>query len=88
VKQKRFNVEQIVAVLKQAEAGVPLAELIRRVGISEQTFYRWKKQYVGLEVDQVRQFKQLQEENTRLKQLVADLTLDKAMLQDVLSKKF
>jgi putative transposase len=86
VKQKRFNVEQIVAVLKQAEAGVPLAELVRRVGISEQTFYRWKKQYVGLEVDQVRQLKQLQEENTRLKQLVADLTLDKAMLQDVLSK--
>jgi len=58
------------------------------VGISEQTFYRWKKQYVALEVDQVRQLKQLQEENTRLKQLVADLTLDKAMLQDVLAKKF
>jgi putative transposase len=77
-----------VAVLKQAEAGVPLAELIRRVGISEQTFYRWKKKYVGLEVDQVRQLKQLQEENTRLKRLVADLTLDRAMLQDVLSKKF
>jgi putative transposase len=88
VKQKRFNVEQIVAVLKQAEAGVPLAELMRRVGISEQTFYRWKKQYVGLEVDQVRQLKQLQEENVRLKQLVTDLTLDKAMLQDVLSKKY
>jgi putative transposase len=88
VKQKRFNVEQIVAVLKQAEAGVPLAELLRRVGVSQQTFYRWKKQYVGLEVDQVRQMKQLQEENTRLKQLVADLTLDKAMLQDVLSKKY
>jgi putative transposase len=87
VKQKRFNVEQIVAVLKQAEAGVPLAELIRRVGISEQTFYRWKKQYVGLEVNQVRELKQLQEENSRLKRLVADLTLDKAMLQDVLSKK-
>jgi len=87
VKQKRFNLEQIVAVLKQAEAGVPLVELIRRVGISEQTFYRWKKQYVGLEVDQVRQLKQLQEENGRLKRLVADLTLDKAMLQDVLSKK-
>jgi putative transposase len=87
VKQKRFNVEQIVAVLKQAEAGVPLVELIRRVGISEQTFYRWKKQYVGLEVDQVRELKQLQEENSRLKRLVADLTLDKAMLQDVLSKK-
>jgi len=87
VKHKSFNVEQIVAVLKQAEAGVPLAELIRRVGISEQTFYRWKKQYVGLEVDQVRQLKQLQEENTRLKQLVADLTLDKAMLQGVMPKK-
>ena len=88
MKQKRFNVEQIVAVLKQAEAGVPLVELLRRVGVSQQTFYRWKKQYVGLEVDQVRQPKQLQEENTRLKQLVADLTLDKAMLQDVLSKKY
>jgi putative transposase len=87
VKQKRFNVEQIVAVLKQAEAGVPLAELIQRVGISEQTFYRWKKQDVGLEVDQVRELKQLQEENSRLKRLVADLTLDKAMLQDVLSRK-
>ena len=87
MKQKRFNVEQIVAVLKQAEAGVPLAELIRRVGISEQTFYRWKKQYVGLEVDQVGELKQLQEENSRLKRLVADLTLDKVMLQDVLSKK-
>ncbi len=80
MKQKRFNVEQIVAVLKQAEAGVPLVELLRRVGVSEQTFCRWKKQYVGLEVDQVRQLKQLQEENTRLKQLVGDLTLDKAML--------
>jgi putative transposase len=88
VKQKRFSVEQIVAVLKQAEAGVPLPELLRRVGVSEQTFYRWKKQYVGLEADQVRQLKQLQEENTRLKQVVADLTLDKAMLQDVLAKKF
>ena len=87
MKQKRFNVEQIVAVLKQAEAGVPLAELIRRVGISEQTFYRWKKQYIGLEVDQVRELKQLQGEKSRLKRLVADLTLDKAMLQDVLSKK-
>ena len=77
MKHKRFNVEQIVAVLKQAEAGVPLVELIRRMGISEQTFYRWKKQYVGLEVDQVRQLKQLQEENpsarrTRIR-LPADL---------------
>jgi putative transposase len=87
VKRKRFSVEQIVAVLKQAEVGVPVVELIRQVGISEQTLYRWKKQYKGLETDQVRQFKQLQDENARLKRLVAELTLDKTMLQDVLAKK-
>jgi putative transposase len=88
MKKKRFSVEQIVAVMKQAEAGVPVAELIRKVGISEQTFYRWKKQYVGLELDQARQMRQLREENSRLKQLVAELSLDKTMLQDVLRKKF
>jgi len=82
VKRKRFSVEQIVGVLKQAEVGVPVAELIRQVGITEQTLYRWKKQYKGLETDQVRQFKQLQEENGRLKRLVAELTLDKVMLQN------
>ena len=87
MKRKRFSVEQIVAVLKQAEMGIPVAELIRQVGITEQTLYRWKKQYKGLETDQVRQFKQLQEENGKLKKLVAELSLDKAMLQDVLSKK-
>jgi len=80
-------VEQIVGMLKQAELGVPVAELIRKAGISEQTFYRWKKQYVGLEVDQVRQLRQVQEENVRLKRLAVELTLDKTMLQDVLSKK-
>jgi putative transposase len=80
-------VEQIVGVLKQAELGVPVAELIRQVGITEQTLYRWKKQYKGLETDQVRQFKQLLEENARLKRLVAELSLDKTMLQDVLAKK-
>jgi putative transposase len=88
MKKKRFTAEQIVAILKQAELGIPIAELIRQVGVSEQTFYRWKKKYSGLEVDQVRQLKQLREENFRLKRIVADLTLDKAMLQDVLSKKF
>lgn len=88
MKRKRFAVEQIVAVLKQAEAGLPVTELIRQVGISEQTFYRWKKVYGSLEVDQVRQLKQLQEENARLKKLVAELTLDKAMLQDVVKKKW
>jgi len=88
MKKKRFSVEQIVAVLKQAEVGVPVVELIRKVGISEQTFYRWKKQYVGLESDQVREMKHLQDENSRLKQLVAELILDKTMLQDVLRKKW
>ncbi len=87
MKRKRFSVEQIVGILKQAEVGVPIVELCRQAGITEQTFYRWKKQYVGLEVDQVRQLKQLQEENARLKRLVAELSLDKTMLQDVLSKK-
>ena len=88
MKRKRFSVEQIIAVLKQAEAGLPVVEVCRQVGITEQTFYRWKKQYVGLQSDQVRQLKQLQEENGKLKKLVAELSLDKAMLQDVLSKKF
>ena len=80
--QERYNVAQTVAVSKHAEAGVPLVELIRRVGISEQTFYRWKKQPVGLEVDQARESEQLQAGNSRLKQLVADLALEKIMLQD------
>ena len=88
MKRKRFSVEQIVAIVKQAEMGMPVAELIRRVGISEQTFYRWKKQLTGLEIDQVRQLKQLQDENGRLKKLVAELTLDRAMLQDVLRKNW
>lgn len=88
MKRKRFSVEQIVAVLRQAELGMPVADIIRQVGISEQTFYRWKKAYNGLQSDQVREFKQLQDENVRLKKLVAELSLDKAVLQDVLSKKF
>lgn len=88
MKKKRFSVEQIVSVLKQAELGLPVADLVRQVGISEQTFYRWKKQYAGLQSEQVREFKQVTEENARLKRLVAELSLDKAVLQDVLSKKF
>lgn len=88
MKRTRFSVEQIVAVLKQAELGTPVADLVRHLGIAEQTFYRWKRRYAGLESEQVRQFKQLQEENIKLKRLVADLSLDKVMLQDVLSKTF
>lgn len=88
MKRKRYSVEQIVSVLKQAELGTPVADLIRQLGISEQTFYRWKKKYAGLESDQVRELKQLQDENTRLKKLVAELSLDKAILQDINSKKW
>ena len=88
MKKKRFSIEQIVGVLKQAGLGMPMADLIRQVGISEQTFYRWKKQYAGMQSDQVRELKQLQEENRRFKKLVAELSLDKAILQDVASKKW
>jgi putative transposase len=88
MKRKRFSVEQIVAVLKQAELGMPVADVVRQVGISEQTYYRWKKQYAGLQSDQVREFKQLQDENVRLKKVVAELSLDKAILQDVVQKKW
>ena len=88
VKRKRFSVEQIVAVLKQAELGMAVSDVTRQMGISEQTFYRWKKQYAGLQSDQVRELKQLQDENTRLKKLVADLSLDKAILQDINQKKW
>ena len=86
--KKRLSVEQIVAVLKEAELGTPVADLIRKVGISEQTFYRWKKVYGGLEPSQARKLKQLEEENAKLKRLVADLSLDKIMLQDVVTKKW
>ena len=86
MKRKRFSVEQIVAVLKQAEAGMPVAELIRHVGITEQTFYRRKKLYAGLQTDKVWQLKQLHEENAQLKKVVAELPLDKAMLTDVLNR--
>jgi putative transposase len=88
VKRKRFSVEQIVAALKQVELGMTVADATRQLGISEQTFYRWKKIYAGLQPDQVRELKQLQEENSRLKRLVADLSLDKIMLQDINSKKW
>ncbi len=71
MRRSRFSVQQIAAVLKQAELGIPVADLIRKIGISEQTFYRWKKQYASLEPDQGRELKQLQEESTRLKKLVA-----------------
>ena len=88
MKKKRFSIEQITAVLHQAEQGVPVGDLCRKVGISEQRFYRWKKVYGGLQPSEARELKQLRDENTKLKRLVADLSLDKVMLQDIVQKKW
>lgn len=88
MKRKRYSVEQIVAAVKQHDLGVSATDMARKLGIAEQTFYRWKKQYGGLEAAEVRELKQLREENARLKRLVADLSLDKVMLQEVASKKW
>lgn len=88
MKKKRFSVEQITAVLQQAEGGVPIGDICRQVGIAEQTYYRWKKVYGNLPPSEAREMKQLREENAKLKRLVADLSLDKVMLQDVVQKKF
>ena len=87
MKKTRFTDEQIAFALRQAETGTSVLEVIRKMGISEQTFYRWKKLYGGLGPSEVRRLKQLEVENCRLKQMVADLSLDKHMLQDVLSRK-
>jgi putative transposase len=87
MKKTRFTDEQIAFALRQAETGTPVQEVIRKMGVSEQTFYRWKKLFGGLGPSEVRRLKQLEDENRRLKQMVADLSLDKHMLQDVLSRK-
>lgn len=87
MKTSKFTEEQIAFTLKQAELGTLVKEVIRKVGITEQTFYRWKKKYGGLGMNELRRLRQLEEENRRLKQMVADLSLDKHMLQEVLSKK-
>jgi putative transposase len=87
MKKTKFMEEQIAFALKQAETGTSVQEVIRKFGISEQTFYNWKKKYGGLGPSELRKLKQLEEENRRLKRMVADLSLDKQMLQDVLSKK-
>ena len=88
MRSSKFTEEQIAFALKQAETGIPVKEVIRKLGITEQTFYRWKKKYAGMLPSDVKKLKQLDEENRQLKKLVADLSLDKQMLQDVLSKKF
>jgi putative transposase len=88
LKKTKFTEAQIVFALRQADTGVTVAEVCRKMGISEATYYNWKKKYGGLGVPELRRLKQLEEENQQLKQLVADLSLDKQMLQDVLKKKF
>ena len=87
MKKSKFTEQQIAFALRQAETGTPVGEVCRKMGISNQTFYSWKKKYGGLGVPELRRLKQLEEENRRLKRMVADLSLDKQMLQDVLSKK-
>ena len=85
--RKRHSPEQIAASLRQAEAGVPVAEIIRKLGIHENTFYTWKRRFGGLGTPEIRELRQLRKENAKLKQLVADLSLDRKMLQDIVSKK-
>jgi putative transposase len=88
MKVSKFSEQQIAVLLKQVDDGVSIEEVCRKAGISQQTYYRWRKKYGGLMPSEVRRLKQLEEENRRLKQMmVADLSLDKAMLQDMLSKK-
>jgi putative transposase len=87
MKASKFSEAQIAFVLKQAEEATAVGEVCRKAGISEATFYTWRKRYAGLMPSEVKRLRQLEEENAKLKRLVADLSLDKAMLQDVLSKK-
>jgi putative transposase len=87
VKRSQYTEEQIAFALKQAEVGTSVEEICRKMGISDATFYNWRKKYGGLGPSELRRLRQLEEENSKLKRLVADLSLDKAMLQDVLSKK-
>ena len=87
MKKSRFSEQQIAFVLRQAEEGTPIAEVCRKAGISEASFYSWRKKYGGLVPSEMKRLKQLEEENQRLKKLVADLSLDKEMLQDVIRRK-
>jgi putative transposase len=85
--KKGHTEEQIVAALQQAESGEKVEEVCRRTGISQATYYSWKKHYAGLGITELRELRQLREENTRLKRLVADLSLDRQILQEIVSKK-
>ncbi len=87
MKKNRTTPEQIIYALKQADGGEKIAAICRKLGVSEATFYNWRKKYAGMGVTELRELRQLREENNKLKQLVADLSLDKHMLQEVLAKK-
>ena len=88
MRKSRFSEEQITMALRQAEAGTPVEEVCRKLGVSQATFFRWKKRFGSLGVPEIRELRQLREENRKLKQLVADLSLDKTILQESLRKKW
>jgi putative transposase len=88
MRKSRYSDEQIATALRQAEAGTPVAEITRKLGVSDATFYGWKRRFGSLGTPEIRELRQLRTENARLKQVVADLTLDRAILQDVIKKKW
>jgi putative transposase len=88
MKKKRYSEEQIVKILQEAETGIPARDLCRKHGIAEQTFYRWKSKYGGMDVSEAKRLKQLEHENAELKKVVAELTLDNRMLRDINKKKW
>ena len=88
MRKSRFTPEQIVQALRQAESGTPVADIGRKMGVTEATYSRWKKQFNGLDVRELRELRQVRDETKKLKQLVAELTLDKAVLREALGKKW
>jgi putative transposase len=88
MKQGKFSVEQIIKILKENEAGAKVADLCRKYGFSDATYYNWKAKYGGMEVSEARRLKQLEDENNRLKKLVAELTLDKQAMEEIIQKKW